>query len=152
MDIQYVTQEKFDTLQSEFKDLQENKTKELAIRIDEARQMGDLSENAEYHQAREELAWVQGRLKEIAAILENSEIIQTGTADGVVDIGSTIEVEINGKKRTFAIVGAQEADPANGKISNESPLGHAFIGHKKNDTIIVHVPAGDQTYKITNIV
>ncbi len=151
MDMQYVTQEKFDDLKAELKELQDNKTHELANRIDEARQNGDLSENAEYHQAREELAWVQGRIKEIELILLNSEIIQKGASGGVVDIGSTLDVEINGNARTFSIVGAQEADPMNGKISNQSPLGSAFLGKKKGDKVIVNVPAGEQEYKIKSV-
>jgi transcription elongation factor GreA len=151
MEMQYVTQEKFDSLKAELKDLQENKTLELANRIDEARQNGDLSENAEYHQAREDLSWVQGRIKEIDLILRNSEIIKKGSSGGVVDVGSTLDVEINGKSRTFSIVGAQEADPMNGKISNESPLGSAFLGKKKGDKITITVPAGEQEYKIKSV-
>lgn len=149
--MQYVTQEKFDELKEELKDLQQNKTQELAARIDEARQNGDLSENAEYHQAREDLAWVQGRIKEIDLILRNSEIIKKGASGGVVDIGSTVDVSINGKDRTFTIVGAQEADPINGKISNQSPLGSAFLGKKKGQKVVVSVPAGEQEYTIKKV-
>ncbi len=152
METQYLTQEKFDNLKIEHKDLQENKTLELAAKIDEARQNGDLSENAEYHQAREELAWVQGRIIEIQAILDNSEIITTGeTKDGIIALGSTITVEVKGKERDLTIVGAQEADPMNGKISNLSPLGTAFLGKKKGNKISVEVPVGIIEYKIKEV-
>jgi len=149
---QFLSQQKFDELELERKELKSAKIPELAKRIDDARQMGDLSENAEYHAAREEMAWAQSRVKEIGRILDNAEIIGSkGTKDGIVGLGSIIMVRVNKKEREYTIVGAQEADPLAGKISNESPLGGAFLGKEKGDTIIVEVPAGKQEYKILKV-
>ena len=127
---QYLSEQKYAALKQELKDLKEEQIPAIATRIDEARQMGDLSENAEYHQAREEMAWAQGRVKEVEYILEHAEIIeQSGKEkDGIVRLGSTLEVALGDKERTYTIVGAQEADPLEGKISNESPLGEALVG------------------------
>ncbi len=150
--IQYITVEKKQELEGELKHLREEKAPELAKRIDEARQMGDLSENAEYQSAREEMAWVQSRLHEIEAILQNAVLISEEiTRAGVVQVGSSIIVEFNGKKKEYTIVGQQEADPLSGKISNESPLGEAFLGKKKGDSVQVTVPAGVQVYKIIEV-
>lgn len=148
---QYVTPDKLAALKQELRELREEKIPTIAKRIDEARQMGDLSENAEYHASREEMAWAQSRAKELDNILDNAEIIADPKARGGVQIGSQITVSVNGKTREFTIVGAQEAEPSAGKISNESPLGQAFLGRAKGDTVEVQVPAGKQLYKIIEI-
>ncbi|HBB37710.1 MAG: Transcription elongation factor GreA [Candidatus Magasanikbacteria bacterium GW2011_GWD2_43_18] len=146
---QYLSQEKKGELEQELIDLKLTKIPEIAQRIDEAKQMGDLSENAEYHDARDQMAWAQSRVLELEAILHNAEVITTtGSGDGVVDLGRTVVVKVNGKEKEYTIVGAQEADPLSGKISNESPLGEAFMGKKKGDAVVVEVPAGVQEYKI----
>lgn len=151
-DTQYMSQDKVDSLKSELKQLKEEQSPILRKRIDEARQMGDLAENAEYHIAREELAWVHSRTAEINAILDKAEIIIQGSNSlDFVNIGSTIIVETNNKEKEFTIVGAQEADPLSGKISNESPLGKAFLGKKKGEKVEVNIPAGVQVYKIIKI-
>jgi transcription elongation factor GreA len=129
MSTQYLTQEKYEALQAELVRIDKEDLPALARRIDEARQMGDLSENAEYHAAREEMGWKKGRRAEIEAILDAAEIITAGgDQDGMVSVGSTIVVEVAGKEREYMIVGPQEADPLARKISNESPLGMAFLG------------------------
>lgn len=148
---QYVSAEKLAELKAELKTLREIKIPNTAQRIDEARQMGDLSENAEYHAAREEMAWAQSRAKELDSIIDNAQIISAGSKRSGVQIGSTITVKVKDKDRTYTIVGAQEADPAAGRISNESPLGQAFMGKDKGDTVEVQVPAGIQTYTIIAI-
>ncbi len=147
---QYMTQEKLEKLEEELENLKLKELPKIAKRIDEARQMGDLSENAEYHQAREDMAWAQSRTKEIGAILDNAEIITTG-GGGKVELGSFIIVKVKGEKREYTIVGGQEADPSSGRISNESPLGSAFLGRKKGDTVIVDLPAGEQEFKIVEV-
>ncbi len=149
-DIQYLSQEKYDELKEELNFLKKIKKIEIANRIDEARQMGDLSENAEYHAAREEMGWTVARIREITSILDHSEII-TKNSSSFASIGSTIFVEVNGKEKQYTITGPQEADPINGKISNESPLGLAFLGKKKGDVVEISVPSGLQEYKILNI-
>ncbi len=146
----FISSEKQQELENEKQQLREKKIPELAKRIDEARQLGDLSENAEYHAAREEMAWAQSRVKEIEHILEDVQIIHKATG-GAVGLGSIITVSVNGKERELTIVGAQEASPMEGKISNESPLGAAFMGKKKGDVVEVVVPAGVQEYTIIAI-
>lgn len=148
---EYLSRERYDELSAELTNLKKNLIPAIATRIDEARQMGDLSENAEYHAARDEMAWARTREKELNAILENAEIITDQQGSSTVDIGSTITVEVNGTERTYTIVGAQEVDPAAGKISNESPLGQAFIGKRVGEKAEVRVPAGLQVYRIIAI-
>lgn len=148
----YLTQKKFDELKVELDNLKNNTIPTIAKKIDSAKQMGDLSENAEYHAAREEMAWAQSRTRELNYILGNVEIISTiNQSKDVVGIGSKVIVEINNKAREYTIVGAQEADPAGRKISNESPLGRAFLGKTKGEAVQVEVPSGVQVYKIIAI-
>ncbi len=150
--VQYMSEDKINALKVEMKDLRDDKLPTLAKRIDDARQMGDLSENAEYHAAREEMAWAQSRVKEIEAILSNAEVISDQIhVKGVIGVGSKIVVKIKGLKKEFTIVGAQEANPGAGLISNESPLGQAFLGRKKGDTVDVKVPSGTQAYEIVSV-
>ncbi len=149
--IQYLTPDKLTALQAELRELKEGKIPNLAKRIDEARQMGDLSENAEYHAAREEMAWAQSRVNELKQILDSAELISGKTSGTTVGVGSAIKVRVKGLLKEYQIVGAQEADPGAGKISNESPLGMAFLGHKKGDTVEVKIPAGLQLYEILEI-
>lgn len=152
-DVQYLSKEKFEALKVELKQLIEVDMPATAVRIDEARQMGDLSENAEYHAAREQLGWQKGREREIKAILDSAEIIKAAKNTGSVQLGSTVvfKVEKTGKEKEYTIVGAQEADPLAGKVSNESPIGMAFLGKSKGDKVEVEVPAGIQIYKILEI-
>lgn len=151
MTVQYLSQEKYNELQKELDQLKLHDMPATATRIDEAKQMGDLSENAEYHAAREQLAWQQSRSKEIVYILDNSEVVTGASGVSTIGIGNTLEVEVNNKVRTYTLVGAQEADPVEGKISNESPLGEAFIGKKVGDSVDVDIPSGRQTYTIKSI-
>ena len=149
--VQYLSAEKLHKLQEELKKLKDEKIPLIAKRIDDARQMGDLSENAEYHAAREEMSWAQSRVQELDYILQNVEIISDDIHGNIIQIGSTFTVEVNDKKKDFTIVGAQEADPVQGKISNESPIGQAFLGKKKGDKVEVKIPAGVQAYKILKV-
>ena len=119
--------------------------------ISEARAQGDLSENAEYTEAKEAQSLNEGRVEELKAILDNAVIITAGGKGGIVSVGSTLTVQNGKEPRTFTIVGAAEADPAAGKISNESPLGAAFLGHKKGDKVPVRTPKGETEYKITEV-
>lgn len=150
--VQYFTPQGLEDLKKEFEELKNNKIPDIANLIDEAKQQGDLSENAEYHQAKEEMAWAQGRLQEINYLLEHAQVVESvpKNQDSVV-IGSTIVVKNSAITKTFTIVGAQEASPLEGRISNESPLGNSFLGHKVGDEILVHTPAGKQVYKILEI-
>ncbi len=150
--IQYISADKEVELKAELDDLKNNKVPAIAKRIDEARQLGDLSENAEYHSARDEMAWAQSRIIEIENILNNSQIIDhSKNTNDIVNIGSTVVVKSGELEREYTIVGAQEADPLAGKISNESPLGKAFLGARVGDVVEVEIPAGKQEYEIIAI-
>ena len=149
---QFISKEKMTILEGELRRLKEATIPEIAKRIDDAKQMGDLSENAEYHQAREDLAWAQGRAREIQYILTNAEVIgELAAGSGFVGIGSTLVARANGVNKEYTIVGHQEADPAKGRISNESPLGEAFMGKRAGESVSVRVPAGLQVYDILEI-
>lgn len=148
--IHYLSAESLATLKKEYEELKNVTIPEIAKRIDEAKQQGDLSENAEYHQAREDMSWAQGRLREVEQIINTAQVIKHQKTD-VVGIGSSIVVLVKGAKKNYTIVGPQEINPAKGLISNESPLGETFIGHKAGDTVEVTTPAGKSVYKILEV-
>ncbi len=147
----YVSAEGLEKLRAELVHLKKVSRRELADRIEAAKALGDLSENAEYHEAKDELSMIESRIVQIQDILNNFTIIEEGVHDAIIRIGSTLEVESNGKKRTYTIVGANEADPINGKISNESPIGSAFLGHAKGETLLIETPIGPTEYTIVNV-
>lgn len=149
--VQYVSATSLMILQKEYETLKTVKIPEIAKRIDEAKQQGDLSENAEYHQAREDMAWARGRLQELEQIIQNAQIISHRQHSDTVGIGSTVAVRIKDEGKTYTIVGPQEINPAKGFISNESPLGEAFLGHRVGDTVMVKIPSGEVAYKILAI-
>ncbi len=148
--IHYLSADSLEELKKESDTLRNVTIPEIAKRIDEAKQLGDLSENAEYHQAREDMSWAQGRLLEVEQIINNAEII-VKQKTGMVSVGSTLTVRINGKEKQYTIVGPQEIDPARGMISNESPLGEAFLGHRTGDRVEVSAPSGKVVYEILEI-
>lgn len=123
---------------------------DVADKIAEARDFGDLSENAEYDAAREEQGLLETRIAEIEEIINNADIIKSGSRTKV-DLGSRVELTTNGKVVTYTIVGPVEADPLEGRISNESPIGMALYGKKVGDTATITTPKGDVTYEISQI-
>lgn len=123
---------------------------DIATKIADARDYGDLSENAEYDAAREEQGLVETRIAEIEDILQNAELIRVSKASGAVVLGSTVEIE-NGKTFTYTIVGPVEADPLSGRVSNESPIGVALMGKKVGDNVTISTQKGDITYTIKSI-
>src|SRR5258708_19995700 len=126
-----LTEDGLKKLQDELKVLKEERRKEVIERIQEAVSHGDLSENADYAQAKEEQAFIEGRIMEIEEMIKNAEIIHHNGQKGIVSIGSTVSILVNGKAVKYSIVGANEAHPAAGKISNESPFVRALLGPKK---------------------
>ncbi|MBU1907794.1 transcription elongation factor GreA, partial [Patescibacteria group bacterium] len=148
--LHYLSNEGLEKLKAELTDLKTVKRHEAAAKIETAKALGDLSENAEYHDAKDEMAFIGGRIREIESILKNYSIIEEG-GSSVARVGSTLKVEINGKTKTYKIVGSNEADPTEGLISNESPLGGAFLGHSKGENIEVTTPAGKQEYTILDV-
>ena len=151
MDKQYLTRERLEQLKAELLELKTKKRLEVAERLKRAKELGDLSENSEYFEAREEQGHVEGRIFELEEMLRNAEIFEMKQGDGIVNVGSTVVVERSGVQTKFMIVGSSEAKPVEGKISNESPLGSAFLGKKPGDIAIVNAPKGKLEYKIISI-
>jgi transcription elongation factor GreA len=148
----YLTPEGKIKLEAELEDLKTNKRRELAERLNFAIKQGDLSENADYIAAKEEQAFLEGRIRTIEGMLRHVEII-TEQVGGQVRIGSRITVTEVGTddQEMFWLVGAAEANPMEGKISNESPLGSALLGRHVNDEVEIDAPAGRITFRIVNI-
>jgi transcription elongation factor GreA len=152
MDNQYFSKEGLEKLKEELQHRTEVLRLEMAQRIKEAKEQGDLSENAEFDAAKEAQSMNEGRIEEIHKILENAVIItDSNTKHGVVGVGCTIDVESKTGKQKFVIVGVTESNPATGLVSNESPIGKAFLGHKKGDIVKIRVPKGEIEYKILDI-
>lgn len=148
----YSTQEGVEKLKAELEYLKTTKRKDIAGRIASAKELGDLSENAEYSDAKEEQGLTESRVLEIEEILRNIQVIKKPKKSSIVVIGSKLEVTLaNGKEIVYEIVGSTEANPLEGKISNESPLGKALLGHKVDETVSVVVPKGTMTYTIKKI-
>jgi transcription elongation factor GreA len=151
---EYLTKDKFDELNAELKDLKTVKRKEVAESLDYARGLGDLSENAEYHEARENQANIEDRISKLESMLKNATIVSDESTHGEhVRIGSAVTVEKHGDKvqRKFKIVGSEETDMAQGKLSNRSPLGSAILGRKVGESFSFVSPAGTMTYKIISV-
>ena len=147
----YLTPEGAAKLRAELMELTGPRREELSKRLRSAIQMGDLSENADYHKAKEDQAFLEGRIQEIEAVLRTAVIIEKKHSD-VVTIGSTITVqEADFDPETYYMVGAKEADPRNGKISNESPIGKALLDHKVGDVVEAETPGGKLKLKILKI-
>lgn len=151
MDNQYFSKEGLEKLKNELEERTTVLRSEIAKRIKEAKEEGDISENAAFDAARESQASNEGRVEEIKAILENAVVISGSNGGGTVIVGSGVKVESNRGSQDFVIVGAAESDPVKGFISNESPLGKAFLGRKKGDKVEVKTPKGVAEYKILEI-
>lgn len=144
-----ITQSGKEELQVELEELK-GRRGEIADKIANARDYGDLSENAEYDAAREEQGLLESRIAEIEDILMNAEIIKGGSRTKVA-LGSTVELKTNGKTVTYSIVGPVEADPLEGKISDESPIGEALLGKKVGEHAVITTPKGEIDYEIVKI-
>ncbi len=149
--VHYVTKEGLEKLKEELDNRKGALRREIADRIDQAKELGDLSENAEYAEAKDEQAFNEGRIFELIEMVQNAHIIEEKKGNGEVHVGSTIRVEVNGKEKEFTITGGAEANPGEGRISNESPLGSAFLGRKQGDVVEVQVPSGKMRYTIVNV-
>lgn len=148
---QYFTKERLEELKEELADLKTRRRIEVGERLKRAKELGDLSENSEYFEAREEQAQVETRIGELEDMIKNAEIIEKTGSTTTVSIGSTIEVEKGGQKRKFTIVGSNEAKPEAGFISNESPLGKSFLGKTVGSKVSVTTPSGKAEYTIVSI-
>ena len=148
----YITEEKRKALEIELKDLKGPKRKEIINALEYAKSLGDLSENAEYHQTREDQGKLEARILKIEKILQESQTVKGGGGD-IVEIGSKVIVQKEGttENKNYVIVGSEEADMKLGKISNHSPFGEALFGKKKGDSVSFKTPNGVVNYKIVSV-
>lgn len=152
MNEQIISQEGYNKIKEELNYLTITKRKEIAERIERAKELGDLSENAEYSEAKDAQALNEGRILELSNILKNVTIVDNSGSKHEVLMGSKVTVlSKEGQEKQYTIVSFNEADPINGNISNESPLGVAFLHRKKGDEVEVETPRGILKYKIINI-
>ncbi len=148
---QLITQEGHDKLKKELEHLTIVKRREIANRIEKAKELGDLSENAEYSEAKDAQAMNESKVLTISTTLKNVVVVNNSGSNKEVAMGSTVTAENGAKEKVFQIVSFNEADPLEGKISNESPLGVAFLGKSKGDQVSVTTPKGEVKYKIIKI-
>lgn len=148
----FVTNKGLEELKFELENLQKKKRAEVVERVAAARSMGDLSENSEYHAAKEELSLVDDRIEELEEIIKKVQIIKEDKKGSeVIQLGSQVTIRVDGKEEVFSLVGEWEADPHEKKISHESPLGKALIGKKPGEKVEVEAPAGKIVYHILKI-
>ena len=148
---QYISPEGLEQLKEELQHRKTTLRREIADKIGQAKELGDLSENFEYHDAKNVQGQNESRVIEIENMLRNIVVIEKKTGATCVAIGTGFTVDINGAEKTFYIVGASEADPLSGKISNESPLGNKFLGACVGDSVEMETPAGTMTYTVKSI-
>jgi transcription elongation factor GreA len=147
----YISRAGLEELKKELAELLEER-KEITATIKEAREFGDLSENAEYQEAKNKQSFIEGRITEIESMMKVAKIIDDNNrVDGRVALGSVVKVEVNGQIREFVVTGSNESNPAEGRISNESPIGRALMGQKKGDTVDVTTPEGTKQYRILEL-
>jgi transcription elongation factor GreA len=151
MNEQIISLEGYNKLKEELELLSVVRRKEIAERIERAKELGDLSENAEYSEAKDAQALNEGRILELTNILKNVTVVENTGAHDTVVMGATVTVKSDNKEKKYTIVSFNEADPVAGKISNESPLGVAFLNKKKGDQVEVETPRGLVKYKIIKI-
>jgi transcription elongation factor GreA len=148
----FITKQGLEKLKKELEHLKTAKRQEIAMALQKAKELGDLSENAEYTEAKEAQSFNEDRISELEEMIKNATTIKkTINNGGIVQIGSTIEIENSQINKEYTIVGSEEADPVNGRISNESPLGMAFLGKKINDEVEIETPGGKMKYRILKI-
>ncbi|MEK7630073.1 MAG: transcription elongation factor GreA [Patescibacteria group bacterium] len=147
----YLTQERHDEIVEEIADLKVSGRRQIAERLKQAKELGDLSENADYQEAKEEQARLEQRILNLEETLRNSAIIKKSAGAATVRIGSRVQVRKNGENTYYTIVGSNESQPANGLISNESPIGRALLGKKVGDAVKILTPKGEVIYQILAI-
>jgi len=146
-----ITKQGLKGLEKELDELVNVKRPRLVERLSNARSQGDLAENSDYHNAKDELEFLDGRISELEHVLKNAVVVKAGANSGQVSFGTKVTLKADGKKHVYHIVGEWEADPADKKISHTSPLGKALIGKKVGEKVEVEAPAGKMTYQILSI-
>ncbi len=150
--MEYVSKEKYEELQKELKELKTKKRKEIAEQLEYAKALGDISENAEYNQAREDQARTEDRISKLEKLLQGAEVVGKHTG-GIVEVGVTVSIEKDGsgKEQKYQIVGSEESNMKEGKISHQSPIGSSLLGKKKGDKVNIKTPKGVVQYIIRSI-
>lgn len=146
----YLTREGLQEIQDKLHELKTTRRREIADAIHTAKEQGDLSENAEYTQAKEEQHRIEEQIAELEVMVKHAQIIG-GTESSVVSLGSTVTLHCSGKEKSYRIVGSNEADPLNGRISNESPMGRSLLNKKKGEKVMVPTPAGEKECEVIGI-
>jgi transcription elongation factor GreA len=152
MSTQYLTKEKYEKLRTELEELKTTKTREVAARLRQAKLLGDLSENADYQEAREQQRILDRRIQELGEVLRRSQIIEKQEgAHGLVQVGSKVHIKNEEITREYTIVGSRESKPADGLVSNESPIGRALLGKKVGEMVLFETPQGQMEYEILDV-
>lgn len=149
--VRFITKEGLKKLHDELEERKTRMRQEISGAIKEAKEQGDLSENAEYAEAKTQQNENESRIGELEMIIKNSQVVERDDSQKGAQMSSVVKVKFNGNEMEFTIVGSNEADPVNFKISNESPLGKAFMGHVAGDTVDVTTPKGVITYQIIDV-
>ncbi|MFH1508973.1 MAG: transcription elongation factor GreA [bacterium] len=148
----YITKDGLEQLKSELEYYKNERRMEVANRIREAKAQGDLSENAEYAEAKTEQEYVERRISELKEIIKRAKVIEdSDQPKDMAGLGSTVEIKDSEAIKSYTIVGSNEADPLNGRISNESPIGKALLGCRVKDEVVVTTPNGETIYKVLSI-
>lgn len=147
----YISREGLEQLRAELDEMVNVRRAEVASRISEAKEHGDITENAEYEDAKNEQAFIEGRIQTLSALIKNAVLIDEAHSTSHVQIGATVVLEGSAGRETYTIVGSTEASPADGRISNESPVGRALLGKRTGERVTVSVPAGDLVYTVVEI-
>jgi len=151
MSVQYMSKEKLSELEEELINRKTVVRKEIASALEFAKQLGDLSENFEYHDAKDKQAENEKRILELIAIIKDAVIVEEKKGGDKIDIGVSFVASKDGKEFNFRIVGSNEADPLSGMISNESPIGRSFLGAREGEEVVVVTPNGEILYKVVSI-
>lgn len=146
-----ISEEGLEKLKEELSHLKEVRRPQVIARIAQAREYGDLSENAEYEDARNEQSFIEGRIQELEDMIKHAQVVAKTKGNGQVAVGSKVKVKLDGKIFVYTLVGSQEADPMTGKISIESPIGRALLDRRSSETVEVEVPSGKMRYHILSI-
>ena len=146
-----VTKDGLEALKKELNELVEVKRPKMVARLANARSQGDLSENSDYQNARDELEFLDGRISELEEVIRSAVVVQSNGSKNEVVMGTIVKLKVNDQEHQFSIVGEWEADPAAKKISHTSPLGEALMGKKKGDKVEVEAPAGKMVYEVLTI-
>lgn len=147
----YISADGLKKMEEEYDHRKKVTRREIASQIEAAKELGDLSENFEYHDAKERQALNETKIIELEGMLKDAVVVEQQSGGDEITLGTHFVVEVNGDEKPFEMVGSQEADPLSGKISNESPIGQALMGTKVGETVAVTLPAGEVQYTVKKI-